>query len=137
MLPAESPRGFVRPGGARHQLRTDINRQKRLLSALLEGGREGERDREVLCAPGHDEQLPDHAGALANVLLDKLAARHTDEGAIRVMCHGASEESLACAGRPVEQHSLTDTTPRVERNEKENGGKAVHVNAPVERCWHG
>ena len=91
----------------------------------------------VVCAPGHDKQLPDHAGALADVLLDELAARHADEGAVRVMCHSAREESLACAGRPVKQHSLTDTAPQGERNEEEMVwgayGKAA---APMESCSH-
>jgi len=54
----------------------------------------------------HHEELAYHAGALANVLLDQLAARDTDEGAIRVVGDRAREQRLACAWRAVHEHSL-------------------------------
>jgi len=57
-------------------------------------------------APRHDEQLADHARALANVLLHQLAARHADEGAVGVVRDRARQQRLARPGRPVQQHAL-------------------------------
>ena len=50
-------------------------------------------------APGHDEQLPDHSGALPDVFLHQLAARNPDEGAVGVVRHGARQQRLGpCPG---------------------------------------
>ena len=56
--------------------------------------------------PCHDKKLPDHAGALANVLLHQLAARDPDEGAVCVVRHGPRQQSLARPWWPIQQHSL-------------------------------
>ena len=56
--------------------------------------------------PGHDEELADHAGALADVLLHQLRAGHPDEGAVRVVRHRTRQQRLARARGPVQQHAL-------------------------------
>ena len=57
-------------------------------------------------APRHDEQLADHARALADVLLHQLAARHADERAVGVVRHRARQQRLPRARRPIQQHAL-------------------------------
>ena len=42
--------------------------------------------------PGHDEELSNHSGALADELLDQLRSRDSDEGALRVMGHGTCKK---------------------------------------------
>eukprot|EP00050_Salpingoeca_kvevrii_P006166 m.287788 g.287788 ORF g.287788 m.287788 type:complete len:445 (-) comp11847_c0_seq1:145-1479(-) len=54
----------------------------------------------------HDEELADHAGALANVLLDQLGAGHANKGAVCVMCNGAGKQGLAGARGAVKQDAL-------------------------------
>lgn len=56
--------------------------------------------------PGHDKELADHAGALANVLLHQLAAGHADESAVCVMRHRTRQQCLPRSWRPIQQHSL-------------------------------
>ena len=48
----------------------------------------------------HLEELPDHAGALAHVLLHQLAANDPDEAGIRPVCHSSRQQRLpsACVG---------------------------------------
>jgi hypothetical protein len=60
----------------------------------------------VAHAPSHDEELADHAAAFADVLLHQLGARDADEGAVRVVRHGARKQRLARAWRAVQQHAL-------------------------------
>lgn len=55
---------------------------------------------------GHDKQLTDHAGSLADVFLHKLSAGHTDEGTVGVMSDGTSEEGLTGTGRTVQEDTL-------------------------------
>ncbi len=61
-------------------------------------------------APRHNEQLADHARALADVLLHQLAAGHADEGAVRVVRHRARQQRLPRAWRAVQQHALLRST---------------------------
>ena len=49
---------------------------------------------------------PHHAGALPNVFLDQLGARHSNEAALCVVGDGSSEQGLPCPWRPVQQHPL-------------------------------
>lgn len=56
--------------------------------------------------PGHDEQLSHHARALSNVFLHQLRPRHTDKGAVGVVRDSTRQQRLACAGWPVQQHTL-------------------------------
>lgn len=60
----------------------------------------------VESAPSHDEQLTDHASALADVLLHQLRARDTNERALGVVGHSTREQSLAGAGRAVQNDTL-------------------------------
>lgn len=55
---------------------------------------------------GHHEELADHARPLADVLLDKFAAAHADEGAVCVMGDGSGKKSLAGARRTVQKNTL-------------------------------
>ena len=57
-------------------------------------------------SPGHDKELPHHAAAFANILLNQLSATDSDEGAVGMVRHRARKQCLARAGRPVEQHAL-------------------------------
>lgn len=43
-------------------------------------------------------------------LLHQLRARHPDEGAVRVVSHSSGQQCLPCAGGPVQQHTLWETT---------------------------
>ena len=61
---------------------------------------------EVKGAPCHDKQLPDHAGALADILLHQLAARDPDEGAVCVVSDGPRQQSLARPWWPIQQDAL-------------------------------
>ena len=56
--------------------------------------------------PRHHEQLPDHAGPLADVLLDQLRAGDADEGAVGVVRDRAGQQRLARSGRAVEEDPL-------------------------------
>lgn len=50
----------------------------------------------------HNEQLSDHAGPFADILLDELGSGDADKLAVRMVCHCTSEKRLACSGRTVE-----------------------------------
>ena len=79
-------------------------------SASCDGGMtssaKSSRTRLLTHAPGHDEELADHAGALADVLLHQLRPGHANEGAVRVVRHCPRQQCLARAWRPVQQHPL-------------------------------
>lgn len=63
------------------------------------------RDQAVV-TPGHHEEFPHHATALANVLLHQLTARHPDEGAVGVVRHCSGQQRLASSRRAIQQHTL-------------------------------
>lgn len=60
--------------------------------------------------PGEYEELSHHSCALTDELLHELRAGHTDERAVRVVSHGACQQSLAGAWRSEQEHSLSVTT---------------------------
>lgn len=57
-----------------------------------------EEDDARLLRPGHGEQLPHHARALAHVLLHELGSDDADEARVRAVGHGTSRQRLASAG---------------------------------------
>ena len=61
--------------------------------------------------PGHDEELSDHAGPLADVLLHQLRARDADEGAVCVVGHSSSQQGLPRACRILACLSLIEGLP--------------------------
>jgi hypothetical protein len=88
--------------------------------------------------PGHDEQLADHAGPLANILLHKLTSRHADEGAVGVVRHRTRQQRLARARRAIQKHSLSETKgagqTTVYVDGKERSGESECACAYAYRC---
>ena len=68
-------------------------------------------------SPSADEKLADHAGALADVLLNQLRAAQTDEGAICVMGDRTGKQGLSRSRRTVHQHLGEIEITRVRREE--------------------
>ena len=68
-------------------------------------------------SPSADEKLADHAGTLADVLLNQLRAAQTDEGAICVMGDRTGKQGLSRSRRTVEKNALRllDTEGHEER----------------------
>mmetsp|Transcript_13562 Transcript_13562/g.13297 ORF Transcript_13562/g.13297 Transcript_13562/m.13297 type:complete len:330 (-) Transcript_13562:72-1061(-) len=65
---------------------------------------------------GQPEDISDHPGAFAEVLLDELAADHADEGGAGLVGDGLGQHGLAGARGPVQEHSSGRVDPdlRVE-----------------------
>lgn len=94
-------------------------------------------------APGHDEELADHAGALADVLLHQLRAGHADEGAVGVVRHCARQQRLPRARRPVQQHTLRRHAVRDKSDMcmssllhlSRPGGRFCHATRRAHQAW--
>ena len=59
-----------------------------------------------LLRPSHDEELPDHAGPFSDILLDKLAANHTNKAGVSAVRDGTRGECLSSSRGAVEQNTL-------------------------------
>mmetsp|Transcript_8389 Transcript_8389/g.28756 ORF Transcript_8389/g.28756 Transcript_8389/m.28756 type:complete len:402 (-) Transcript_8389:352-1557(-) len=82
-----------------------------------------EEDDASLLAPGHLEELSDHPGPLAHVLLHKLRPDHPDEASVGPVGHGPRQQRLARPRGAVAQNALWGIDPELHELLRVEHGK--------------